>query len=120
MSAAAAAAAICFARRRAGQFIQAAPPTLRHSTSAARSWTDLHTQLTNENRAGVLKAAGRHPPEVMLLPLQGREGSTGPPLPIFAAFVAPLVGGDFVRQVRRLGCYPGPAWGDHAVTSPWH
>lgn len=74
------------------------PHTCRPTTC---SWTDLHAQLDNENRAAVLKAAGRHAPEVMLLPLQGREGPAAPPLPIFAAFMAPLVGGDFVRQVCR-------------------
>lgn len=43
----------------------------------------------------------------MLLPLQGREGPAGPPLPIFAAFVAPLLGGDFVRQVCLLLLWGG-------------
>ena len=60
----------------------------------------MHAQLAGENRAGVLKAAGRAAHDVMLLPLQGRDGPAGPLLPIFAAFMAPLLGGDFVRQVR--------------------
>jgi hypothetical protein len=52
----------------------------------------------------VLRTAGRSGAEVMLVPLQGRDeaggSGTSASVPIFAGFVASLLGGDFVRQVR--------------------
>lgn len=57
--------------------------------------------MATENRAGVLRAAGRagRDTDVMLVPLPGREGPAGPPVPIFAGFVASMLSGDFVKQV---------------------
>ena len=65
-------------------------------------WMDFHAVLANENRAGVLKMAGGRgaaATEVMLVPLHGRDAPGGQPVPIFAAFVASMLGGDMVRQV---------------------
>ena len=88
------------------------PPVPCHPPLLTCRWTDLHQLLTAENRAGVLRTAGRSGAEVMLVPLQGRDeagGGAAAPVPIFAGFVASLLGGDFVRQVCARMHFTQPA-----------
>lgn len=73
-------------------------------------WAELHALLLEQNRAAVLRTGGgstrdRGSAEVMLVALTGRDGGgSGSQEPIFAGFVASLLGGDFVRQVG-CACY---------------
>ena len=76
--------------------------------SRAPRWTELHALLAGQNRAGVLKAAGSSRSgggaEVLLVPLQGAEAPGGPPLPIFAAYVASMLAGDLLHSVSGALC----------------
>ncbi len=66
-----------------------------HSTC---SWSDLHALLTRDNLVGMLKTVDKA--EVMVLPMAVRDAASTTTELIFAGFIASMVAGDFVRQVR--------------------
>jgi hypothetical protein len=62
------------------------------------SWSDLHALLTRDNLVGMLKTMDKA--EVMVLPMAVRDAASSTAELIFAGFIASMVAGDFVRQVR--------------------